>query len=338
MKLWEIQKGSTSIEGLRRGERPNPRLGPNQVLIRVYATSLNYRDQAVVTGNYPGGAVQRDVIPLSDGAGEVVEVGPGVTRFKVGDRVAGTFFQTWTSGVPSASRPTLGYPLDGMLAEYAVLHEEGVVGIPRNLSYEEAATLPCAAVTAWNGLMVAGRQPVRPGDTVLCLGTGGVSMAALQFARAAGARVIVTSSSDDKIKRAQALGASDGVNYKTKPDWEKEVLALTNGRGVDHIVETGGAGTLARSYEAVAPGGKVAAIGILAGFVGDCNPVAIMFKNASLQGIGVGSREMFEDMNRAIEANNIKPVIDKVFPFDQAVEAYRYQRSEALFGKIVITV
>ena len=181
MKVYEILKGSKSLDGLRRGERPDPQPGAREVLIRIRATSLNYRDQQIIAGTYFGGAVSRDIIPLSDGAGEVVAVGPGVTRFKTGDRVAGTFFQTWISGVPASWPASLGVPLDGMLAEYVVLHEDGVVNIPESLSYEEAATLPCAGVTAWNGLMVSGRR-VKPGDTVLCLGTGGVSMFAVQFA------------------------------------------------------------------------------------------------------------------------------------------------------------
>ncbi len=212
--------------------------------------------------------------------------------------------------------PALGNPLDGTLAEHIVLHEDGVVAIPPSISFEEAATLPCAAVTAWNALMVSGK-PVKSGDTVLCLGTGGVAIAGLQFAKAAGARVIVTSSSDEKIKRACILGASDGVNYKRFPDWEKEVIRLTGGRGADHIIENGGAGSLNRSFEATAFGGKVALIGFLAGVKGDINPAILMMKSGSMVGIGVGSRAMFEDMNRAIEVNKIKPVVDKVFPFEQ---------------------
>jgi len=337
MKVYEIQKGATSVDGLRPATRPDPQPGPREIVIRVRATSLNYRDQMIVTGNYFGGPVSRDLIPLSDGAGEVAAVGPGVTRFKIGDRVAGTFFQGWISGPMTERHPALGNPLDGTLAEHIVLHQDGVVAIPSSISFEEAATLPCAGLTAWNALMVSGK-PVKAGDTVLCLGTGGVSMAGLLFARAAGARVIVTSSSDEKIKRACILGASDGVNYKRFPDWEKEVIRLTGGRGTDHILENGGAGSLNRSFEATAFGGKVALIGFLAGVKGDINPAILMMKSGSMIGIGVGSQSMFEDMNRAIEVNRIKPVVDKVFPFDQAVDAFRCQASGDFVGKVVITI
>jgi NADPH:quinone reductase-like Zn-dependent oxidoreductase len=337
MKVFEIQKGATTLDGLRPAERPDPEPGPREVLIRVRATSLNYRDQMIVTGNYFGGPVNRNLIPLSDGAGVVAAIGPGVTRFKTGDRVAGTFFQGWISGPMTERHPALGNPLDGTLAEYIVLHEDGVVAIPPSISFEEAATLPCAALTAWNALMVSGK-PVKPGDTVLCLGTGGVSIAGLLFAKAAGARVIITSSSDEKIKRACILGASDGVNYKHFPDWEKEVIRLTGGRGADHIIENGGAGSLTRSFEAAAFAGKVALIGFLAGREGDINPAILMMKSGSMVGIGVGSRAMFEDMNRAIEVNKIKPVVDKVFPFDKAADAFRCQAAGDFVGKVVITV
>jgi NADPH:quinone reductase-like Zn-dependent oxidoreductase len=338
MKVFEIQKGSTTLDGLRPAERPDPATGPHQVLIRVRATSLNYRDQMIVLGHYFGGPVSRDLIPLSDGAGEVAAIGEGVTRFKAGDRVAGTFFQGWISGPMTERHPALGNPLDGTLAEYIVLNEEGVTAIPPSLSFEEAATLPCAAVTAWNALMMSGK-PLKAGDTVLCLGTGGVSMAGLVFAKAAGARVIITSSSDEKIKRACILGASDGINYKRFPDWEKEVARLTGGRGADHILENGGAGSLNRSFESAAFGGKVALIGFLAGPpAGDINPAILMMKSGAMLGIGVGSRAMFADMNRAIEVNKIKPVVDKVFPFDKAVDAFRCQASGDFVGKVVITV
>ncbi len=337
MKVYEVSKGSTSLEGLRRAERPDPRPGPNQVLIRVRAASLNYRDHAVVIGRYMGGAVDRDTIPLSDGAGEVVSTGPGVTRFKIGDRVAGTFFQVWADGPRSKLVPALGVPLDGMLAEYVALDENGVVAIPPSLSFEEAATLPCAGVTAWSSLMVLGNR-VKPGDSVLCLGTGGVSTHALQFAAAAGASVIITSSSDEKLERARKLGAYAGINYKTHPEWDKEVLRLTGGRGVDHVIEVGGVGTLARSYQSIGFGGKIALIGFLGGPAGQQEPYALMMKGGSLHGVGVGSTAMFEEMNRAIEVNRIKPVVDKVFPFDQTPEAFRQFAAGDFFGKIVITV
>jgi len=337
MKVYEVKKGSTSLDGLRQAERPDPQPGWHEVLIRVRAVSLNYRDHMVVIGRYMGGAVERDTIPLSDGAGEVVSTGTGVTRFKAGDRVAGTFFQTWVDGPRTRFAPALGVPLDGMLAEYVVLHEDGGVRIPPGLSFEEAATLPCAGVTAWSALMVLGNR-VKPGDTVLCLGTGGVSTHAMQFARAAGANVIITSSSDEKLERARALGVSAGINYKTHPEWEKEVHRLTDGRGVDHVIEVGGVGTLARSYQAIGFGGKIALIGFLAGQTGQQEPYALMMKGGSLVGIGVGSTAMFEEMNRAIEMNRIKPIVDKVFAFDQAPEAFRQMAAGDFFGKIVISI
>jgi NADPH:quinone reductase-like Zn-dependent oxidoreductase len=337
MKAYILKKGSENLDSLTQVEKADPKPGPGEILVRMRAASLNYRDQAVVTGNYFGGKVQRDLIPMSDGAGEVVEAGKGVSRFEKGDRVAGTFFQNWVAGAP-ATMPlvALGSPADGTLAEYVVFNEQDAVRIPSNLSFEEAATLPCAAVTAWNGLMVSSRTT--PGETVLVLGTGGVSMFGLQFARAAGARVIVTSSSDDKLKRAKQLGAEILINRKSKPDWEQEVLKLTGGRGVDHIIEVGGVGTLAKSFQCVGHGGNIALIGVLAGFEGDTNPHALMLRGASLSGIFVGNRAMFEQMNRAIEVNGIQPVIDKVFPFDKAREAFEYHLSQAHFGKVVIAI
>jgi NADPH:quinone reductase-like Zn-dependent oxidoreductase len=335
--VYEIPSGTRTIDGLRRERRPEPKPGAREILIRIRAVSLNYRDHAILTGRYFGGPVSRDVIPVSDGAGEVLSIGPGVNRFKPGDRVAGTFFQGWTDGSPPVSRASLGVPLDGMLAEYVALSEEGAVEIPASLSYEEAATLPCAGVTAWNALMIAGAR-VKPGDNVLCLGTGGVSMFGLQFARAAGARVIITSSSDEKLERARALGAAGGVNYKHFPDWGKEVLNLTGGSGADHILEVGGPGTLARSFQCAALGGKIALIGFLAGTEASADPLVLMMKNASMHGIRVGSRAMFEEMNRAIEVNAIKPVIDRVFPFDEAPEAFQLLASGSFMGKIVISL
>ncbi len=336
MKVYEMSQKSSILDDLHRRERPEPKPGPYEVMVRIRATSLNYRDHAILTGKYRYN-LDHDTIPLSDGAGEVVAVGENVTRFKPGDRAVSTFFQVWIDGAPPKNRSALGAPLDGTLAELVCLHEDGWVHMPASLSFEEAATLSCAAPTAWSALMNAGTR-IKPGDTVLCLGTGGVSMFALQFARAAGAKVIVTSSSDAKIERARALGASAGVNYKTHPDWEKEVLALTGGRGVDCVVENGGVGTLSRSFQCVCWGGKIGLIGVLAGPQGDANPHDLMFKSASLHGIGVGSRATTEQLIQAIEVNGIKPVIDRVFPFDQAPEAFRYQASAAYLGKIVITV
>ncbi len=335
MQVYEIQQGSQSLDGLRRVERPEPQPAAGQILVRMRAASLNYRDQLIVAGGYFGGPLTRNTIPLSDGAGEVVDLGPGVTRFKVGDRVAGTFFQRWVDGRPPGQLVALGSPAEGVLAQYAVFDQNDAVTIPNSLSFEEGATLACAAVTAWHALVpVCG---VKPGDSVLVLGTGGVSIFALQFARAAGARVIVTSSSDEKIARALALGADAGVNYGRTPDWEQEVLKLTGGRGVDHIIEVGGPGTLARSMRAVAYGGHLALIGVLAGFQGDTNPHPIMLKGASMHGIFVGHRTHFEQLNAAIDTNRIRPVIDRTFPFDAAADAYRYQKSGS-FGKVVLLI
>ncbi len=331
MRVWIVPKGCTTLDQLRLVDRTYPVPGARDVVVRVRATSLNYRDQAVVEGQYFGGAVTRDLIPMSDGAGEVIAVGSAVTRFKPGARVAGTFFQ------PGPHPAALGSPLDGMLAEQVTLNEDGLVAIPDHLSFEEAACLPCAGVTAWHALFHAGR-PIKSGDTVLVLGTGGVSIAALQFAKAAGARVIATSSSDKKAARAKALGASDVVNYQQTPEWEQEVRKLTSGRGVDCVVEIGGAGTLARSMRSLARGGKIGLIGFLAGREGDTNPTPLMMVGGSLHGIFVGDREMFEEMNRAIAVNRLTPVIDRVFPFDSAPAAYEHQASRAFVGKIVITV
>lgn len=337
MKKYVLLKGSTDMSSLKLVECEKPAPSAGQVLIRMHATSLNYRDHAVVSGKYFGGVLQRDTVPLSDGAGEVVAVGEGVTRIKKGDRVAGNFFQGWVDGVPDRTTlNALGSPADGMLAEYVMLHEKGVVIIPPHLSWEEAACLPCAAVTAWNALMVSGS--VRPGNTVLMLGTGGVSIFALQFAKMSGARTIITSSKDKKLERAKKLGADMTINYIKSPEWHEEVLALTDGKGVDHIIEVGGAGTLAKSFQAVGYRGQISLIGVLSGREGDTNPHALMLKNASMTGIFVGSRIMFEQMNEAISINGMRPVIDKVFSFDEVTEAYAYQLAGKHLGKVVIAV
>jgi len=336
MKAYEFPQNPTGLDGVRQVERPDPKPGPYDVLVRLRACALNYRDHAIVVGSYRYG-LDHDTIPCSDGAGDVLEVGAKVTRFKVGDRVIPTFFQVWIDGAPPKHRSALGAPLDGTLAEMIALHEDGWVAMPKGWTFEEAATLPCAGPTAWNALMNAGTR-VKPGDTVLCLGTGGVSMFAMQFARAAGCRVIVTSSSDAKIERARALGAADGVNYKTHPEWEKQVLGLTGGRGVDCVIENGGMGTLQRSFECVGWGGKVCLIGVLSGREGSANPHDLMFKQASFHGIGVGSRASLEQLIQAMEVNRLKPVIEKVFPFDQAPEAFRLQASGNFMGKIAISI
>lgn len=337
MKKYLLLKGSTDMSSLKLIDCDEPAPGAGQVLIRMHATSLNYRDHAVVTGQYFGGILKRDTVPLSDGAGEVVAVGEGVARIKVGDRVAGNFFQGWVDGVPDRTAlNALGSPADGVLAEYVLLDEKGVVRIPEHLSWEEAATLPCAGLTAWNALVVSGR--VRPGHDVLMLGTGGVSIFALQFAKLHGARAIITSSDDKKLEKARKLGADVTINYKKAPEWHEEVLKLTGGRGVDHIVEVGGAGTLAKSFQAIGYRGQISLIGVLSGREGDTNPHALMLKNACLKGIFVGSRLMFEQMNEAMSINDVHPVVDKVFPFDKAAEAYAYQLAGKHVGKVVIKV
>jgi NADPH:quinone reductase-like Zn-dependent oxidoreductase len=336
MRAYILEKGAQSLDALKLVEKEIPEPGPGEVQIRVHACSLNYRDQMITRGLYFGGAVANDIIPLSDGAGEVSAVGEGVTRVEVGDRVAGTFFQDFIDGPPPAGGPALGAPpAPGMLAEYVVLPERDVIKTARTLSFEEASTLPCAGVTAWNALM-EGPRPVIPGSRVLILGTGGVSLLALQIARAGGAEVIATSSSNEKLERVKALGAIHGINYKEVADWGAEVVRAT-GRGVDHVVEVGGAGTLAQSMQAVGYAGEVALIGVLTR-EGDTAPHALMLKGASLRGIFVGSRGMAERLNAAVDSTGIKPVIDKVFDFDDARGAYEYQASAALFGKVVIRV
>lgn len=327
--------GSFGIENILITPQTKPVPGHGQVLVRMRAASLNFRDYLVATGRYnPKMPLPR--VPLSDGAGEVEAVGEGVSRFRVGDRVAGIFMQTWLTGdtTEAHGKSALGGAIDGVLADSVVFDEDGLVAIPAHLSFQEAATLPCAAVTAWNALVAQGR--VKAGETVLVQGTGGVSLFALQFARMAGARVIVTSSSDTKLERAIELGASDGINYKTVPDWDKRTRQLTGGAGVDHVVEVGGAGTLARSLNAVRTQGHVAVIGVLSGLACEMNIAPILHKHLTIHGIYVGSRTMFEDMNRAISLHRMRPVIDRVFPFHQIQDALRYMESAAHFGKIVI--
>ena len=325
-----------SLEDLRLVERPEPKAGPGQALVRMRAASLNYRDLVVASGGY-GRSVKPPLVPLSDGAGEVVEVGAGVTRVKPGDRVAAIFMQTWLDGALTGERikSSLGGAIDGVLADYMVFDAEGLVPIPEHLSYVEAAALPCAAVTAWNALVTEGG--IRAGDSVVVLGTGGVSVFALQFARLHGARVIITSSSDEKLARAMALGASDGINYRQTIEWGRRVQKLTGGLGADHILEVGGAGTLPQSFHAIRFGGRISLIGVLSEPGAGVDPRPLLMKGARLQAIYVGSREMFEAMNRAIALARLHPVIDRVFPFAEAPEAYHYLESGRHFGKIVIS-
>jgi len=340
MKACILRKENISLEGLEFIELPDPEPVPDEVLIKVHAVSLNYRDYLIVAGSYGTAEVKDDIILCSDASGEVVATGSNVTRFQIGDRVAGTFFQVWKDGPMLELPPALGLPLQGVLVGYISLHEDGVVRIPNSLSYGEAAALPCAGVTAWNATMVSGKRSVRPGETVLCGGTGGVSMLAAMFADAAGARVIIMSSSNEKLKQAYALlpnqNPVDGINYKEISNWDKKVLQLTDGRGAEHIIELGGPGTLARSYQALAFGGKIALIGYRPDAVGDCNPALLMMKDGHIDGVGVGSTRMFEEMNRAIEINRIKPPISRVFPFAETGAALKCLASGSFVGKIVI--
>lgn len=334
MHAWHITEFGLNHLTLRECDEPEP--GPGQVRVSVAAVSLNYRDLLVVKGQY-NPRLRLPLIPGSDGVGEVTAVGCGVSAVRVGDRVAGCFFPDWVDGPISEqkTRAALGGSRDGVLATSVVLQETGVLPVPAHLTDEEAATLPCAALTAWNALVTQGG--LTPGQTVLTLGTGGVSLFALQFARMCGAEVIATSSSDAKLTRARELGASAGINYLETPDWDDRVRRLTGGIGVDHVVEVGGAGTLERSLRAVRMGGAVSLIGVLAGYR-QANPVPILMKNIRLQGVYVGSRDMFVAMNRAIALHQLRPVVDRVFPFADTPAALHHLESAAHFGKVCIRV
>ena len=336
MRAYEV-RATIGPEGVvLNPDRPAPEPGHGEILVQVRATSLNYRDLMIAKGAYPR-AAKPNVIPRSDGAGEIVAVGPGVERFKVGDRVCGAFFPDWAAGAVSADavERALGGSVDGMLAENVVLRETGAIAPSDHMTFEEAATLPCAALTAWNAVSEIAK--VRPGQTVLLLGTGGVSLFALQFAQLHGARAILASSSDDKMALAKTLGADEVINYRETPEWDKRALELTGGRGVDLVVEVGGANTLERSIRSTRVGGVVAVIGFVAGG-GQINPSLLVSRVVRLQGVYVGSLEMFAAMNGAIAQAKLRPVVDRTFPFEEAQQAYRRLESGAHFGKVVVSV
>ncbi len=330
-----VQLEKFGLDGLRPTQRSLADPGPGQVRVRVGAVSLNYRDLMMVLGLYnPRQALP--LIPCSDGAGTVVAVGAGVTAWRPGDRVMGVFAQDWLDGDVDSrcGRRTLGGPLDGMLAEEVILPDTGLVRSPDSLTDAQAACLPCAGVTAWHALVAQGG--IQSGDTVLVIGTGGVSLFALQIARAHGAQVMVVSRSEEKLARAKALGASAGIHSGTTPAWSKAVHELTSGRGVDHVVEVGGAGTLAQSIEAVRPGGRIAIIGVLSGVSSQIDLRRVLMRSVRLQGLFVGSRRMLEDLGRAVDATALVPVIDQILPWDAVGPAFEHLASGNQFGKVVL--
>jgi NADPH:quinone reductase-like Zn-dependent oxidoreductase len=333
MKVWEIQN-SYGIENLRLAEKSEPKPGPGQIVVTMKAASVNYRDLLTVIGY--GGGYPLPLIPFSDGAGEVSAVGPGVMRVAVGDRVCPLFFQSWLSGpitAESRNRP-LGGPLPGVLQKSLLLDADGVSKISSKLSFEEAATLPCAGLTAWRAVTI--EVPVGPGDTVLVQGTGGVSIFALQFAKARGATVIATSSSDAKLAHAKKLGADHTINYKATPEWAGVAREMTGGRGVDVVVEVGGENTLGQSFDAARVGGSVVVIGVLGGFSSPVMIPVVFGKNLHIHGITVGNREQFDQMVTYIEEHNLRPVIDRIIPFARVPDALRLMQAGGHFGKIAI--
>jgi len=334
MKAYQIE--DFGLDGLKSTERPMPQPGAHQVLIKMQAWSLNYRDLLTVKGLY-NPRLKMPQIPLSDGAGEVVETGAEVRSVQPGDRVANTFFEHWTSGPATDEKvqTALGAGRDGVLAEYVAIDEDGVIPIPEHLTYAEAATLPCAALTAWNALVVAGN--IKAGDTVLTLGTGGVSLFALQFAQMHGARVVITSGSDEKREKARKLGAAHTINYKKTSEWGKETRRFADGRGVDLVVEVGGSGTFNQSVAALRRGGIMSLIGVLASG-GEPNILTVLMNSIRVQGIFVGSKDMFAAMNRAITMHSLRPVVDRTFGFDEVKEALQYMEAGKHFGKICIQI
>jgi NADPH:quinone reductase-like Zn-dependent oxidoreductase len=333
MRAVEI-RGAFGLDNLALAERPDPRPGFGQVLLRMRAASLNYRDLLTVQGKY-NPKQKLPLIPCSDGVGEVMEVGEGVTRVRTGDQVCPIFAQAWLAGEPTRekARSTLGGPLDGTLAEQMILSEEGLVKIPEDLTDEEAAALPCAALTAWNALTHAG---IKAGDTILVQGTGGVSLFALQFAKILGARVIATSSRDEKLARVRELGADETINYRETPDWGARAKELTGGSGVDLVIEVGGAATLEQSLRGIRFGGTVSLIGNLTGSDAQVRLPLIFMQHVRVLGIFVGHRESFEAMNRAIALHRLRPVIDRVFPLDESRAAFEHMAAGDHFGKICV--
>jgi len=334
MKVASIKKPG-GLENITIEERAKPEPGPGELLVRIRASSLNYHDFVVALGGIP---TPDGRILMSDGAGEVEAVGAGVTAYKTGDKVLGLFFPNWQSGGPQMGgfSTVPGDGADGFAAEYVAMPETAFTRMPVGYSFEEAATLPCAALTAWRGMFVEGN--VKPGDWVLTQGTGGVSIFALQFAKAAGARVIATSSSNEKLEKLKTLGADHVINYKETPEWGKAALELTGGRGVDEVVEIGGPGTLTQSITACRIGGHISLIGVLTGVSGEV-PTAMFFsKNLTMSGITVGSRAHQEDMIAAIDASGIKPLISDTFPLDQLAVAFGHQAAQKHFGKICVSI
>lgn len=334
MECYEL-KGDFGFENLVKSDRVVPEPGKDEVLVDIKAVSINYRDLMMIQGKYnPNQSLP--LIPFSDACGEVVEVGNSVDRFETGDRVAPIFAQEWQRGELSKEmrRSTLGGPLDGTLTQKRVFPQESLISVPEHLTDEEAATLPCAGVTAWNALTSG--DSLQAGETVLLLGTGGVSMFALQFAKTFGARTIITSSSDEKLNTVREMGADETINYESNPDWDEVVMELTDGEGADRVVEVGGAGTLQKSLDSTAFGGNVSIIGVLSGTSGDISVTSAVMKGLNLKGILVGSRRDFTDMNKAITRNELRPWVDEVFEFDDAVEACRYQEAGNHIGKVVV--
>ncbi len=335
MRVFQIE-GDWGIQNLKISTRPDPRPGAGQVLLRMRASSINYRDPIVPERAYGSQSGDLPLIPVSDGVGEVIEIGAGVTRVKVGDRACPAYFQTWISGEPNAHRLTqsLGGPLDGTMTEMMCLSEEGVVKVPDYLTDLEASTLPCAALTAWSALVECGR--IRPGEQLLVQGSGGVALFALQFAKMLGAHVTVISSSEAKIERLRAMGADATINYSQTPEWGKAARALTDGRGFDHILEVGGEKTLPQSLRCIRPGGTLSMIGILSGAAMSTSLGLIITRQVRLQGITVGHRDGLEAMLRAMAQQQIRPVIDKVFAFEELKASFDYLKSGQQFGKICI--